>query len=123
MTNWTKVCAASDVPENELRKYDIGDIEVVVANYGGGFRVFPPFCPHMFEPLAVSGMLKDNVLTCGKHLWQWDLATGEKHGLSEKDMLFYDCKEDGGEIHADLSEQLTYDWEEEDELDDDDFFS
>jgi len=123
MTEYKKICATADVPENELRKFEIDGIELVVANYGGGYRVFPPFCPHMFEPLTASGMLKDNVLTCGKHLWQWNLATGAQEGLSEKDMLFYDNKVEGDEIHANLSEELKYDWEEEEELDDDDFFS
>ncbi|MEK9673763.1 MAG: Rieske 2Fe-2S domain-containing protein [Rhodospirillaceae bacterium] len=123
MSDWKKVCAAADVPENALRKFDIDGKELAVANYGDGFRVFPPYCPHMLEPLAVSGMLDGGILTCGKHLWQWDLKSGEMKGLSEKDILLYDCKVEGGDILADLSQELSYDWEEEDELDDDDFFN
>lgn len=123
MSEYKKICTAGDVPENQLRKFTVDNIDIVVANYGGGYRVFPPFCPHMFEPLEVSGMLSDNLLTCSKHLWQWNLATGQQHGLSEKNILFYDSKIEGDDLVADLSEELKYDWEEEDELDDDDFFS
>ncbi|MDX1422652.1 MAG: Rieske 2Fe-2S domain-containing protein [Kiloniellales bacterium] len=122
MSSWKKACAVSDVPVNELRQFSIDGIDVVVANHGDGFRAFPPFCPHMQEPLVESGMLDKCVLTCAKHLWQWNLASGERVGISERDMLFYDVKEEDGALLVDLESELVYDWEEEDEMDDDDFF-
>lgn len=123
MSEWKKVCAAGDVPENGLQKFEIGGKELIIANHGAGYRAFPPFCPHMLEPLIVSGMMEGGVLTCGKHLWQWDLVSGEQRGLSEKDILFYNLKEEDGDLLVDLEKELLYDWTEEDELDDDDFFS
>lgn len=122
MSRWKKVCAVSDVPENQLRKFEVDGIEVVVANNGGGVKVFPPFCPHMREPLHVSGMLQDGVLTCGKHLWQWNIDSGARTGIAETDLLLYDVKEENGDLHVDLENELAYTWDEEDEMDDDDFF-
>jgi len=122
MSSWKKACALSDVPVNELRQFSVDGIDVVVANHGKGFRAFPPFCPHMQEPLVDSGMLDKCVLTCSKHLWQWNLSSGERVGISERDMLFYDVKEEDGALLVDLESELVYDWEEEDEMDDDDFF-
>lgn len=122
MSNWKKVCDVSAVPTNALRKFDVAEVSLIVANYGDGFQVFPPFCPHMHEPLQVSGMLEGGILTCGKHLWQWNMATGERTGLSEKDILLYEAKIKEGEIFVNLEKELTYEWEEEDELEDDDFF-
>jgi len=122
MSNWKPVCAASDVAENTLKRVTVDGLDLVVANHGKGVRVFPPFCPHMHEPLDQSGMLSDGLLTCGKHLWQWNLITGEKAGLSEKDILLYDVEEEDGKIFANLEKELVYEWEEEDEMDDDDFF-
>ncbi len=123
MAEWTKVCATVDISENEIRKFTFGDTEVLLANYGEGFRAFPPDCPHMREPLNVSGMLDDGVLTCGKHVWQWDLRACEKAtGMTEENLLFYELKEEDGNIFVDISKRLVYPWEEEEELDEEDFF-
>ena len=123
MSEWTKVCAVADVPENQIKKFAFGDINVLIANYGDGFRAFPPDCPHMREPLDVSGLLDDGVLTCGKHVWQWDLRSCEAAtGMTEENLLFYELKEESGEIFVDISNRLLYSWEEEEELDEDDFF-
>ncbi|NQU61117.1 MAG: Rieske 2Fe-2S domain-containing protein [Rhodospirillales bacterium] len=120
--NWKRVCAASDVPENTLKRFDIDGIAIVIANYGAGFQGFPPYCPHMEEPLADSGMLDGGILTCSKHLWQWDLRTGEKVGLAEKPLLCYDIKTEGDDVMADLEIELINEYDVEDDMDDDDFF-
>ena len=123
MTEWTKVCAATDVGENEIKKFTFGDIDVLIANYGDGFRAFPPDCPHMREPLDISGEIDGGVLTCGKHVWQWDLRSCEAaSGMTEENILFYELKEESGEIFVDISTRLLYSWAEEEELNDDDFF-
>ena len=123
MAEWIKVCSAEDVPENTIKRFPVGDFDIVLANYGDGLRAFPPVCPHMREPLDVSGLLDNGVLTCGKHVWQWDLRTCTKASkLTEENLLFYESKEENGSILVDISKQLSYAWEEEEELDDDDFF-
>ncbi len=121
--NWKRVCAVADVPENTLKKFNINDIDVVIANYGGGFRCFPPFCPHMEEPLSESGLLAHGMLTCSKHLWQWDLSSGESIGETEKELLFYDVKQEGDDVMAVVETKLTYEYSIENDMDDDDFFN
>ncbi|MDA0305910.1 MAG: Rieske 2Fe-2S domain-containing protein [Proteobacteria bacterium] len=121
--NFKRVCAVGDVPENTLKKFDVDGITVVVANYGGGHRGFPPFCPHMEEPLEESGMLAGGMLTCSKHLWQWDLSSGDLIGETEKALLFYDLKQEGDDILINVETELAYDYDEEDDFDGDDFFN
>jgi len=122
--SWKKICAAAAVPENALEKFEVDGIDIIVANYGGGYRAFPPRCPHMEEPLCDSGVLFDGMLTCTKHLWQWDLGTGQRIGIAERELLFYDVKLDGDDIYAQVDEALVYEDSEEDEdEDDDDFFN
>ena len=124
MAKWFKVCAAKDVPKNKIIRFSVGDFDILLANYGDGLRAFPPVCPHMREPLDVSGLLDDGVLTCGKHVWQWNLRECAKAStMTEENLLFYKLKEENENILVDISEQLSYAWEEEEELDDDDFFS
>ena len=120
--SWKKVCAVSDVPENTLEKFDVDGIELIVANYGDGFRAFPPRCPHMEEPLCDSGVVFDGMLTCTKHLWQWDMSSGEKVGIAEKELLFYEVKQEDDDIYALVEEELEYEDDDDDEDEDDDAF-
>ena len=120
--SWKRVCAAKEVPENTLKKFDVDGVTIVVANYGGGFRAFPPFCPHMEEPLVESGLLEGGVLTCSKHLWQWNLRTGEMVGMAEKPLLNYDLKQEGGDLFADVGRELAYEYAASDDMSDDEFF-
>lgn len=121
---WKRVCAATDVPEDTLGRFEVDGIELMIANYGQGYRGFPPRCPHMEEPLCDSGVVVDGMLTCTKHLWQWKLDTGEKVGMAEKELLFYDVKQEGDDILADIEEELVYPDDDEDvDVDDDDFFN
>lgn len=122
--SWRRICAADSVALNSLKKFEVDGIPVVVANYGDGFRVFPPICPHMEEPLAESGLIEGKVLTCTKHLWQWDLATCQMEGTeTEKPMHFYDVKQEGDDLLAFIESEHIYEFDEEDEMDDDDFFN
>jgi toluene monooxygenase system ferredoxin subunit len=66
---WKKVCDVGDVEANSVKIFDVEGVNVLVTNYGGGFRAIPPICPHMEEPLAESGIVANCVLTCSKHLW------------------------------------------------------
>lgn len=114
--SWKRVCAAGDVPEFGLKAFDVDGVPILIANLGDEYRAFPPLCPHMEEPLENSGILDPSgVLTCSKHLWQWDLRTGERRGETEKDLLNYDVKRDGDDILALIERELTYDYQEEDE--------
>jgi len=122
-TNWTKVCSAADVAKGSMKKVTVAGISVMIANLGNCWRAFLPMCPHMAEPLAESGVLENGMLTCTKHIWKWNLRTGEMAGTAEKPILNYDVKEEGGEIFVSADKELVYEHEEEQELSDDDFFS
>tara|TARA_B100000214_G_C23937012_1_gene613682 strand:- start:579 stop:953 length:375 start_codon:yes stop_codon:yes gene_type:complete len=123
MPEWTEVCNSEDISENEIKKFTFGDCDLLVTNYGHGFRAFPPDCPHMSEPLEVSGEVNGEILTCCKHVWQWNLRSCETAtGMTEENLLFYDLKEDGGKIFVDISTPLRYSWQEEEDIDEDDFF-
>jgi len=116
--SWQVVCAATDVNDGELKRFQVGEIAVLVVRVGEQFRVIPPFCPHMAEPLHESGICRVGTLTCSKHLWQWDLLTGKEQGPAERPLLFYESELRDGEVLVRVEEELTYEFDEED---DDDF--
>lgn len=122
--SWTKICKTSDVPENTVKKFWANSkIPLVVVHHKGGYRAVPPMCPHMEEPLEESGVIAGCVLTCTKHLWSWDLETLEMQGETEKPLKTYDVKIEGDDVMAFVEEELLYEFDDEDEMDDDDFFN
>ena len=115
---WRKVCAAADVNDGELKRFQAGEIAVVVVGVGDEYRIIPPFCPHMAEPLHESGICRAGTLTCSKHLWQWNLLTGKEQGPAERPLLFYQSEVRDGEVWACVDKELVYEFDEEN---DDDF--
>jgi toluene monooxygenase system ferredoxin subunit len=120
---WKRVCAVDEVAANTAKIFDIERIKILLVNYGTGFRALPPVCPHMEEPLEESGIIANCVLTCSKHLWAWNLNTLEMIGETEKPLKTYEIKEIDGSLFVDVVEELLYDFESEDDLDDDFLFS
>ncbi len=123
--SWIKVCTTNDVPENSLKKFWAGGgtIPLIIVHHKDGYRAIPPGPPHMEEPLDESGVIAGCVLTCTKHLWAWDLNTLELQGEAEKPLKTYDVKVEGDDIMAFIAEELVYEFEDEDEMDDDAFFN
>ncbi|MGK0398291.1 MAG: toluene monooxygenase system ferredoxin subunit [Gammaproteobacteria bacterium] len=115
--NWKDVCATSEVAENSLKAFNVDGISFLVANVGDGFRAYPPVCPHMEEFLEDSGLCSGGVLTCDRHLWQWDMKTGEPKGPAEKPLLMYPVKEEEGRVIINLEKELEYDFDDDDDDD------
>jgi toluene monooxygenase system ferredoxin subunit len=120
---WKRVCKATDVPERSLKKFTVDGVTLVIANYGSGFRAIPPLCPHMEEPLEESGVIAQCALTCTKHLWSWDLSSLEMLGETERPLKTYEVKLENGNVLAFIDKELVYEFEDEDDMADDDFFS
>lgn len=110
--SWTKICTAADVPANAFKKFHANGIDVIVANVGGEFRAYPPLCPHMAEPLEISGVCDGNMLTCTKHLWQWDMRTGTPMGMAERELLMYPVSKNGSDVMVNLESELVYNYDD-----------
>ena len=119
--SWKRICSAGEVSENTIKKFDVDGIAILVVNYGKGFRAIPPVCPHMEEPLEESGVVARCVLTCTKHLWAWNLLTLDLQDGTERPLKMYEIKEESGDLFARVDDELTYEFEAEDEVEDDFF--
>jgi len=118
---WKRICDAAEVAENSVRQFDVDGVPIALVNYGEGFRAIPPICPHMEEPLAESGIVARCILTCTKHLWAWDLRTLEMQGGTEKPLKTYEIKQENGAVLANIDDELTYEFDTGDDMDDDFF--
>ena len=81
--NWQIVCDAKDFEGEDFLECQSGDLQILLVRTSDGLVACPAMCPHMEEPL-VHGIVDGNVLTCPKHLWQWNLPSGDPVGLAEK---------------------------------------
>jgi toluene monooxygenase system ferredoxin subunit len=108
---WQRLCSAQDVVSDKLTGVEVQGVKVLVTRVGDKFVAFPPLCPHMAEPLKMSGICSDGMLTCTKHIWQWDLETGEPRGEAEKPLLCYPLRLQANELWIDFDHELTYEYE------------
>ena len=107
---WHRACSAAEVPNGGLLGVELEGVKILVARIDDAFVAFPPLCPHMAEPLETSGICADGVLTCTKHIWQWELKTGAPMGEAEKPLLHYPIKLEGDALWIDFERELTYDY-------------
>ena len=119
---WKRICSTDEVTENALKLFNVDGIPILIVNYSGQFKAIPPLCPHMEEPLQHSGLCDGRLLTCTKHLWQWDLSSGEPQAETEKPLLTYDLKVEGADVNVFVEQELEYEFDDEDDDEDDDSF-
>ena len=84
--------------ENNLRSFRILGRHVgVFREAGGSFRAMEIGCRHQNADLS-KGDIKDHVVTCTWHGWQYDLRTGECLRGSASHLRHYTCKVEDGFI-------------------------
>lgn len=95
--DWQVACDASDFDGEELLECRVGSQEFLLVRAEQRIVACPSMCPHMEERLA-HGIVDGNVLTCSKHLWQWDLCTGEPIGLAEQPLPVAPVRSENGKL-------------------------
>jgi nitrite reductase/ring-hydroxylating ferredoxin subunit/(2Fe-2S) ferredoxin len=98
---WARVCATGEVPENGMKGFSVGGVDLLIVNAGASYHAFPALCPHEAVPLA-EGVHDGTVLTCLEHMWQFDLRTGAPMGDAQEGLTPYRIKEERGELFVAL---------------------
>ena len=95
---FTPVAQAADVPEGEMRSYQVSGQDVAVANVDGAFHAFSDVCTHKHCTLS-DGDLDGTTVTCPCHGSQFDVTTGNVlNGPATLPVDSYEVSEEGGEI-------------------------
>lgn len=68
-------CALADLESAGSLAVDLGEVRVALFRCGGRVFALNETCPHRGGPLH-SGEIRDGVVRCPWHDWQFDLATG-----------------------------------------------
>jgi 3-phenylpropionate/trans-cinnamate dioxygenase ferredoxin component len=96
-----KVCAATDVPEGEARRFVVDDREICLANLGPeGFRAIGDLCSHA-EAFLHEGEIDvdEEMIECPRHGSTFDLNSGKPRSLpATLPVPAYDLKVENDEI-------------------------
>jgi 2-keto-4-pentenoate hydratase/nitrite reductase/ring-hydroxylating ferredoxin subunit len=78
-----------------------GDGDVAVFNVGGTLRAIDNYCLHRGGSLGL-GCVRDGVVSCPRHGWRYDLATGRRIGTAHIHLACYPVRvaDDRVEVYA-----------------------
>jgi toluene monooxygenase system ferredoxin subunit len=100
--DWQVACDAADLDGEEMLECRVGDRDILLVRMEDHVVACPAICPHMEERLAF-GFVEGNVLTCSKHLWQWDLRSGAPIGLAEQPLGVAPVRIEEGRVFVDIA--------------------
>ncbi len=94
----TSVGSAGDVPEGEMRSFQVGGEDIAIANVAGEFHAFGDVCTHAHCQLS-EGDLEGTTVTCPCHGSQFDVTTGNvMNGPATLPVDSYQVSDEGGEL-------------------------
>ena len=77
----TKVCSASDIPDNSMKSFDIDGEPILVAKVDGQLYAIADTCSHAMAYLSEGELLEGCRVQCPDHGAIFDLRTGEALAL------------------------------------------
>jgi 3-phenylpropionate/trans-cinnamate dioxygenase ferredoxin subunit len=101
-----RVCAATDVPEGEARRFLVEGREVCLVNLGeDGFRAVGDVCSHAQAYLHEGEVdMDDRTIECPRHGSTFDLDTGNPRTLpATLPVPSYEVKFENEDVYAEVS--------------------
>ena len=105
MAEFVRVAKKQDIPDGEMRTYELGDLRVAVCRVGERFYAIEDVCTHDGAPLG-EGCLKDFEIECPRHGARFDVRDGRVTRMPaaapvdsfkvrvEKDEIFVEVEDD-----------------------------
>ena len=93
--------ASAEVAEGALVARTLGGRRVAVLRRGGVPCAFGALCPHQQADLT-EGILEDGGITCGDHLWHFELPGGRCTNVPGACLPVYPASEVDGQIFVEL---------------------
>jgi toluene monooxygenase system ferredoxin subunit len=108
---WKVVCSEGAIGESDLKEFNVDGVTLLLTRVGHEYFAYPPMCPHQEEPLR-KGLCDGELITCFKHIWQWDIRTGACAGTESRIPLkLYRVRVVEGHVEAFIDQALVYDYE------------
>jgi 3-phenylpropionate/trans-cinnamate dioxygenase ferredoxin component len=98
MAEFVTVGSAADVPEGDMKVFNVGDAPILVARIDGSLYAFSDICTHQGCNLK-TGELEGTEIECECHGSVFDITTGEVVSPPAQDPLpVYPVREEGGSL-------------------------
>jgi toluene monooxygenase system ferredoxin subunit len=96
-----KVATLDNLWSGEMMAVESDGQAVLLVNVDGGIQAYADFCPHLRTKLS-QGSLRQNVLACSTHGWEFDARTGQ--GINPKTACLesFAVKVEDGNILVDI---------------------
>ena len=76
MSELVKICPTSEIAENSVKSFEVGNNVIAVYNLGGTFYATDNECTHGAASLA-DGILENGIIECTLHFGAFNVKTGE----------------------------------------------
>ena len=98
-----KLCAAQTFEQGEGKPFHVNGTHLAVFRYGSQFYAVDNRCPHMGYPMS-EGSVRDGVLICHWHHWEFDLKSGGCFLASGDDLKAFPVEvRDDGNLYVGLA--------------------
>jgi 3-phenylpropionate/trans-cinnamate dioxygenase ferredoxin component len=75
-TSFIRVASKNEIPNGKMKKLQLDNKEILIANVKGSFYAIDSKCTHQGTDLS-QGKLGGNILECPKHHAKFDVTTGK----------------------------------------------
>jgi nitrite reductase/ring-hydroxylating ferredoxin subunit len=74
--DYVKVATKSEIPDNKMKKVNVGEKEALIVNVNGNYYAINNRCTHAGTDLSL-GTLKGKIIECPKHHAKFDVTSGK----------------------------------------------
>ena len=96
---WHDVARADEVGTGEVKRLACDGRELFVCRPDGEHRVYDSRCPHQVTNIPLVA-LDGQRLTCPKHGWKFDIASGQCVEKGSRPLRRFDARVEGGRLQA-----------------------
>jgi 3-phenylpropionate/trans-cinnamate dioxygenase ferredoxin subunit len=102
MADFVSVARADDIPDGEMRAFNVEGEEIAIANAGGSFYAFSDVCTHKECSLS-DGDLDETIVECPCHGSAFDIGTGEvMNPPATEPIATYEISEEDGVLKVEI---------------------
>jgi toluene monooxygenase system ferredoxin subunit len=99
---WRETINLDDLWDGDMTAVLVDGEAVLLVNIDGQVRAYSNRCPHQASALD-EGDLDGDTLTCAKHLWEFNAATGRGINPDNAQLKSFGCRVAGdGTIYVDI---------------------
>lgn len=96
---WHEVMAITDIADREVKRIECGPRAVFVYRHDDGYKVYDSHCPHQVTNIPHLA-LEGETLTCPKHLWKFDITTGDCIEKGKHPLKSFETRIEDGLLYA-----------------------